>query len=626
MAILDRIDCPTDLKKLSITELTALAEEIRAFLIENVSKTGGHLAPNLGVVELTMAMHYVFNSPQDKFIWDVGHQSYVHKILTGRKASFHTLRQYKGLCGFPNRMESEHDAFGAGHASTSISAALGMVVARDLLNKDYNVLAVIGDGALTGGMALEALNNAGDINKKFTVILNDNEMSIAKNVGAMSEYLVRMRSEPKYARIKRDVEEIIKGIPTIGPKVLQTAERVKNSLKYLLVPGMLFEDLGFTYIGPVDGHNIEGLIAMLEESKKVNGPVLLHVLTHKGKGYEHAEQNPDKFHGVAPFEVETGCKLCASPVGAKTYTEVFSDTVIELAEQDERVVAITAAMPDGTGLNKFAQKYPQRFFDVGIAEQHATTLAAGMAAAGLKPVLALYSTFAQRAYDQIVHDICLQKLPVVLALDRGGLVGDDGATHHGVFDLSYLSHIPNITIMAPKDENELRHMLNTALSIDAPVAIRYPRGNGLGVDMSEPKKILPLGKAEVLREGAGQVCLIAIGAMVCLAQQVAQDLEESGIHAGVVNARFVKPLDKELILSLVRAGNKLVVLEENAKIGGLGALILQTLEEEGCLSEGCLLSIAIKDEFVTHGDKNLLYKELGFDAPALVERIREFLR
>lgn len=626
MAILDKINCPTDIKKLSLAELGELAEEIRAFLIENVSKTGGHLAPNLGVVELTLAMHYVFDSPQDKFIWDVGHQSYVHKILTGRKDKFGTLRQYQGICGFPNRNESEHDAFGTGHASTSISAALGMVVARDLLKQDYNILAVIGDGALTGGMALEALNNAGDINKKFIVILNDNEMSIAKNVGAMSEYLVRMRSEPKYARIKRDVEEIIKSIPSIGPKVLQTAERVKNSLKYLLVPGMLFEDLGFTYIGPIDGHNTEALIAMLEESKKINSPVLLHVLTHKGKGYEHAEQNPDKFHGISPFEVATGCKISANPNGLKTYTEVFSDTVMELADKDPRIVTITAAMPDGTGLSKFAQKYPERFFDVGIAEQHATTLAAGMAAAGLKPVLALYSTFAQRAYDQIVHDICLQKLPVILALDRAGLVGDDGATHHGVFDLSYLSHIPNLTIMAPKDEGELRDMFATALSLDAPVAIRYPRGNAPGADTSKTMQVLPVGKAEVLKQGKDKVCLFAIGAMVCSAQSAAEQLQQEGLDVSVVNARFAKPLDKDLILSLVNTGNKLVVLEENAQLGGIGSQILQILEQNKCLAHNCLLSLAIPDRFVTHGDKVFLHKELGLDVPSIVKKVRDFIK
>lgn len=626
MAILDKINCPADIKTLSLAELNELAEEIRVFLIENVSKTGGHLAPNLGVVELTLAMHYVFDSPHDKFIWDVGHQSYVHKIVTGRKDKFDTLRQYQGICGFPNRKESEHDAFGTGHASTSISAALGMVVARDLLKQDYNILAVIGDGALTGGMALEALNNAGDINKKFIVILNDNEMSIAKNVGAMSEYLVRMRSEPKYARIKRDVEEIIKSIPSIGPKVLQTAERVKNSLKYLLVPGMLFEDLGFTYIGPIDGHNTEALIAMLDESKKINSPVLLHVLTHKGKGYDHAEQNPDKFHGISPFEVATGCKISANPNGLKTYTEVFSDTVIELADKDARVVTITAAMPDGTGLSKFAKKYPDRFFDVGIAEQHATTLAAGMAAAGLKPVLALYSTFAQRAYDQIIHDICLQKLPVILALDRAGLVGDDGATHHGVFDLSYLSHIPNLTIMAPKDEGELRDMFATALSLDSPVAIRYPRGNAPGADTSKPMQILPIGKAEVLKQGKDKVCLFAIGAMVCSAQATAEQLSLEGIDVSVINARFAKPLDKELVLSLINDGNKIIVLEENVQLGGLGSQILQILEQNKSLAHNCLLSIAIPDRFVTHGDKTLLHQELGLDVPSIVEKVRDFIK
>lgn len=622
--LLDSISSPVDLKKLPREELLNLAEEIRGFMIDNVSKTGGHLAPNLGVVELTLALHYVFDSPKDKFVWDVGHQSYIHKILTGRREQFHTLRQYKGLCGFPKCEESEYDAFGTGHSSTSISAALGMAIARDLKGDDYNVVGIIGDGALTGGMAFEALNNAGDLHKKMIVVLNDNEMSIARNVGAMSEYLERMRSEPTYSRIKRDVEVLIKSIPSVGEQVLRTAERVKNSLKYMLVPGMLFEEFGFRYIGPIDGHNLGSVISMLEYAKNINGPVLVHVLTQKGRGYEPAEKNPDKFHGISAFDVETGIKVPSTSPGVKTYTEVFSSTMLELAAKDERVVAISAAMPDGTGLTAFANRYPERFFDVGIAEQHATTMAAGMAVSGLRPVLALYSTFAQRAYDQISHDICLQKLPVILALDRAGLVGDDGATHHGVFDLSYLSHIPNIVIMAPQHEAELRDMLFTALELDCPVAIRYPRGAGVGVPTDQPPQLLPLGKAQIINE-AGRVMLVGVGNMVSIAKRVADKLNREGLDVGVINARFVKPFDKELFIDLAQKGVKLVFLEENVKAGGFASNVSMELLSAGCLDSGAVMSVAIEDEFVTHGSKDLLHQELGFDVPSLVRKVRNFI-
>lgn len=622
--LLDSISSPVDLKKLPREELLNLAEEIRGFMIDNVSKTGGHLAPNLGVVELTLALHYVFDSPKDKFVWDVGHQSYIHKILTGRREQFHTLRQYKGLCGFPKCEESEYDAFGTGHSSTSISAALGMAIARDLKGDDYNVVGIIGDGALTGGMAFEALNNAGDLHKKMIVVLNDNEMSIARNVGAMSEYLERMRSEPAYSRIKRDVEVLIKSIPSVGEQVLRTAERVKNSLKYMLVPGMLFEEFGFRYIGPIDGHNLGSVISMLEYAKNINGPVLVHVLTQKGRGYEPAEKNPDKFHGISAFDVETGIKVPSTSPGVKTYTEVFSSTMLELAAKDERVVAISAAMPDGTGLTAFANRYPERFFDVGIAEQHATTMAAGMAVSGLRPVLALYSTFAQRAYDQISHDICLQKLPVILALDRAGLVGDDGATHHGVFDLSYLSHIPNMVVMAPQHEAELRDMLFTALELNCPVAIRYPRGSGVGVPTDQPPELLPLGKAQIISE-AGRVMLVGVGNMVSIAKRVADKLNREGLDVGVINARFVKPFDKELFIDLAQKGVKLVFLEENVKAGGFASNVTMELLAAGCLDSEAVMSVAIEDEFVTHGSKDLLHQELGFDVPSLVRKVRNFI-
>ena len=623
MSLLENINSPEDLKKIAKEDLAKLAGEIRNFLVENVAKTGGHLAPNLGVVELTMALHWVFATPEDKIVWDVGHQAYVHKILTGRREQFHTLRQYQGVCGFPNRNESRHDAFGTGHSSTSISAALGMTVARDLQGQDYNVVAVIGDGALTGGMALEALNSAGDMCRKLIVVLNDNEMSIAKNVGAMSEYLFRMRTAPTYSRIKRDVELILKGIPTIGDRLARTAERVKDSLKYLLVPGMLFEDLGFTYIGPVDGHNLENLMLVLEDAKKIDGPVLVHAITCKGKGYKPAEMNPDKFHGISSFCVATGEKL-PSLSTAPTYTEVFSNTLLEIAKDDAKVVAITAAMPDGTGLRAFSKTFPTRFFDVGIAEQHAVTLAAGMAAQGLKPVVALYSTFAQRAYDQILHDICLQKLPVILALDRAGLVGDDGATHHGVFDMSFLGHIPNITIMAPKDEAELRAMLFTAFSLKSPVAIRYPRGNGEGVSLSEHPELLPVGKAEVLKTGE-KLMLVAVGNMSYTALQVATALEQVGIEAGVINVRYVKPFDEQLFLHLIEAGIKLVVLEEGIVAGGFGSNLLAYLNSAGKIKQNNFLQLGINDRFVPHGSKDKLYESLGLNISSIVTKVKEFV-
>lgn len=491
--ILETIDKPQDLKRLSMEELKVLAGEIRQLLICSVSKTGGHLAPSLGVVELTLALHKTFNSPIDKIVWDVGHQAYVHKILTGRRDSFHTLRQFGGISGFPKPSESEHDSFGTGHSSTSISAVLGMALARDIEGKKNNVLAVIGDGSLTGGQAYEALNHAGHTGTNMIVILNDNEMSIAKNVGAMSEYLSKMRTEPSYKKVKKDIEFLLRKIPAIGEHVVKTVERLKDSVRYLLVPGMLFEELGFNYVGPIDGHNLEILTEVLEKAKDMQGPILIHVLTCKGKGYEPAECNPGKFHGVGPYCVESGEVIKNGNI--PTYTGVFGDALVELAAKDPRIVAITAAMPEGTGLKKFGTQFPNRFFDVGIAEQNAVTVAAGMAISGMKPIVALYSTFAQRAYDQILHDVCLQKLPVIFALDRAGIVGEDGPTHHGVFDYSYLRHIPNMVIMAPKDENELRHMLYTAIQMNSPVVIRYPRGSGLGIPTNDPFQQLRIGIA-----------------------------------------------------------------------------------------------------------------------------------
>ena len=621
--LLDKINSPADVKKLSDEQLKQLAAEIRQLLIKVISHTGGHLAPNLGVVELTLALHKVFTTPQDKLVFDVGHQAYIHKIITGRREQFPTLRQYGGLSGFPKRSESEHDAFGTGHSSTSISAALGMAVARDLQGEDYNVVAIIGDGSMTGGMAFEALNNAGTLHKKMVVVLNDNEMSISKNVGAMSDYLYHLRTGETYNKIKNDIEGWLKNME-FGTDVLKAIRRLKGSVKYLMVPTSIFEELGFTYLGPVDGHDIHGLIEVLQAAKKIDGPVMVHVLTKKGKGYKPAEESPNKFHGTGPFEIATGKKI-TNPAAPISYTEVFGKTITELADSDKKVVGLTAAMPDGTGLNIFAQAHPDRFFDVGIAEQHAVTAAAGMAAAGMKPVTAIYSTFMQRAYDSILHDICMQKLHVTMCLDRAGLVGDDGYTHHGVFDYAYLRSIPNMTIMAPKDENELRHMLKTALSFNGPISVRYPRGSGVGVDITEPMQELPIGKAEVLREGK-ELCFWAIGSMVQSAVQAADKLKEQGIDAGVVNMRFAKPLDKDLLIEHAKRYGKIVTLEEGVLAGGVGSEVLEILDDAGLLQQCAVLRLGIPDEFVTHGDKKLLFRDLGLDTDAIVQKAAAFVK
>ncbi len=621
--ILDTINSPADVKRLSIPELKQLAEEIRQFLISVISRTGGHLAPNLGVVELSLALHRVFSTPEDKIVFDVGHQSYIHKILTGRREAFATLRQYGGLSGFPKRTESEHDAFGTGHSSTSISAALGMAVARDLQGADYDVVAVIGDGSMTGGMAFEALNNAGTLHKKMIVVLNDNEMSISKNVGAMSEYLYQLRTGETYNKIKNDLEGWLKNVD-FGSDVLKALRRLKGSVKYLMVPTSIFEELGFTYLGPVDGHDVEGLIDILQAARKINGPVMVHVLTKKGKGYKPAEESPNKFHGTGPYEIATGKKI-TNPNAPITYTEVFGKTITELADADKKIVGITAAMPDGTGLTTFAKAHSERFFDVGIAEQHAVTSAAGIAAAGFKPVAAIYSSFLQRAYDSVLHDICIQKLHVTLCLDRAGLVGDDGYTHHGVFDYAFLRSIPNMTIMSPKDENELRHMLKTAVDFDGPISIRYPRGSGVGVDISEPVHTLPVGKAEVLHEGK-DVCIWAIGSMVQSALDAADALAERGISVGVVNMRFAKPLDAELLFECAQKYGKLVTMEEGVLAGGVGSAVLEALNSKQLLQQCQVLTLGIPDEFVLHGDKKLLFRDLALDVPAIVKQITELVK
>lgn len=620
---LDKINSPADVKKLSVPQLEQLAKEIRQLLISVISHTGGHLAPNLGVVELTLALHKVFNTPEDKIIFDVGHQAYIHKIITGRREQFPTLRQYGGLSGFPKRSESEHDAFGTGHSSTSISAALGMACARDLQGEDYNVVAVIGDGSMTGGMAFEALNNAGMLHKNMIVVLNDNEMSISKNVGAMSEYLYQLRTGETYNKIKNDIEGWLKNME-FGSDVLKAIRRLKGSVKYLMVPTSIFEELGFTYLGPVDGHDLDGLLDVLQAAKKIDGPVMVHVLTKKGKGYKPAEESPNKFHGTGPFDIATGKKI-TNPNAPVSYTEVFGKTLSKLADIDDKIVGITAAMPDGTGLNIFAEAHKDHFFDVGIAEQHAVTAAAGMAAAGMKPVAAIYSTFMQRAYDSIMHDICMQKLHVTLCLDRAGLVGDDGYTHHGVFDYAYLRSIPNMTIMAPKDENELQHMLKTALDFDGPVSVRYPRGSGVGVALDTQWQDLPIGKAEVLRTGK-DVCFWAIGSMVQTALYAAELLEAQGISAGVVNMRFAKPLDVELLREHAQSYGKIITLEEGVLAGGVGSAILEELNENKLLGQCEVRCFGIPDEFVMHGDKKLLFRDLGLDTPTIAAKAAAFVK
>lgn len=620
--MLETINSPDDLKKLSIEQLEPLAGEIRQFLLESLSTTGGHLASNLGCVELTIALHYCFDSPKDHIIWDVGHQAYTHKILTGRKSRFATQRQYKGLSGFPKRCESEHDAFGTGHSSTSISAGLGMATAGDLKGLGNRVIAVIGDGSLTGGIAFEALNQAGHLKKNLIVILNDNEMSISKNVGAFGSFVSRKMSGSYFRELKKEMQSLLSHIPAIGSNILKFARKAENSLKGFLTPGMLFEALEFDYIGPIPGHDLPQLIEIMQNARTMEGPVLIHVMTTKGKGYEPAEQTPDQYHGVGPFDVATG-KGSAGKPGAASYTAVFGDTLVQMAEEDKRIVAITAAMPDGTGLTPFSRAFPDRFFDVGIAEQHGLTFAAGLAAEGFRPVAAIYSTFVQRAYDQVFHDICLQKLPVSLALDRGGLVGDDGPTHHGVFDLSYLRHLPELTVMAPKDENELRHMLKTAISCDRPIAMRYPRGAGYGVPLDRDLMPIPLGTGEQLESGE-DVCIAAIGSTVYPALSAARILRERGIRAGVINARFVKPLDKTLIMTAARQTGALVTVEENALQGGFGSALLELLAAEGAWNVR-VKRIGIPDRFIEHGSQAQLRKDLGLDAEGIAATVEEFL-
>lgn len=612
--LLDMINSPDDLRKLDNESLEKLAEEIREFIVQEISKTGGHLASNLGVVELTIAIHCVYNTPEDRIIWDVGHQTYTHKILTGRKSSFNTLRKYGGISGFPKRNESIYDAFETGHSSTSISAALGICRARDLKGEKYNVVAVIGDGSLSGGMAFEALNDAGDSSNNITVILNDNQMSISPNVGGLSSYLSRVRTDPAYFKFKEDVESFLNKIPGIGKGIAKGAEKLKNTLKYFLVPEMLFEDLGFTYLGPISGHNITALKDVLERSKKIKGPVLVHVITRKGKGYKLAEEKPEHYHAVGKFDVETGEPLIKSSI---TYSDVFGDELTRLAEKNKNIVAITAAMPEGTGLSSFASKYPDRFFDVGIAEQHAVTLAAGLASNGMKPVFAVYSTFLQRAYDQVLHDVCMQKLPVVFAVDRGGIVGEDGETHQGVFDLSYLRTIPNIVIMAPKDTSEFRKMLGLSFELNCPAAVRYPRGGDLEKINYSHTEELKAFKSEVLIEGT-DLLVLACGRTVGYAYNAALKLRSSGISTGLINVRFVKPLDKPTIISQIKKYSTVMTVEDNVASGGFGSSILELMSENNILDKKVKV-LALPDEFIPHGSVNLLLKKYKLDTDGIIE-------
>jgi 1-deoxy-D-xylulose-5-phosphate synthase len=614
--LLPRISGPQALKSLPPELLPQLAQEIRDAIIETVSRTGGHLAPSLGVVELTIALHYVFDSPRDKIIWDVGHQAYTHKLLTGRQDRFHTLRQYEGISGFPKRSESPHDALDTGHSSTSVSAALGMASARCIKRSNGRVIAVIGDGALTAGMAFEGLNNAGDLNKNLIVILNDNGMSIAPNVGALSSFFSRKLTGRTMVFLKRQVENMLRSFPGIGEDLVAWAKKSEESVKAFFTPGMLFEALKFNYLGPVDGHRLDHLIETLNNVKNLNGPILVHVRTTKGKGYEPAESNPTGFHGLGKFDPDTG-EPKKSVSDTPSYTEVFGDTLVRLAREDKRIVAITAAMPDGTGLVDFRQYFPDRFFDVGICEQHAVTFSAGLALEGLRPVAAIYSTFLQRAYDQVLHDVCLQNLPVVFALDRGGVVGEDGETHQGLFDLSYLRHLPNLTLMAPKDEDELRHMLFTAVHHPGPVAVRYPRGQGVGVAFSSALKKLPIGKAEVLREGR-DLLILAVGASVYPAVAAAQELEKTGFSATVVNARFIKPLDETLILNLAAEHGRVLTVEENVAQGGFGSAVLELFADKD-LTGLAVKRLAIPDEFVEHGSPAILREKYGLDAPGILQ-------
>lgn len=613
--ILDRIQKENDIKNLTEAEIDELRYEIRQFLLENISVTGGHLASNLGVVELTIALHLCLDLPTDKIVWDVGHQSYTHKILTGRKEGFKTLRKYQGLSGFPKTNESKSDCFNTGHSSTSISAGLGLAAAREITGEDYHVVSVIGDGSLTGGMAYEALNNASQLKQNFIIILNDNNMSISENVGGMSKYLANFRTTDVYRDLKAGVMNTLHKVPLCGDKMIHSIRNAKSSIKQLLIPGMLFEEMGIITLGPVDGGNIKELVTTLNEAKRVDGPVLIHVLTKKGSGYLPAEKNPARFHGAEPFDLETGKPLHKKEKA--TYTDVISSVMSQLGAKEEKLVAITAAMADGTGLTKFSRDYPERFYDVGIAEQHAVTFAAGLAKGGLKPVFAVYSSFLQRAYDQVLHDVCIQNLPVVFAIDRAGLVGSDGETHQGIFDISYLSTIPNMTIMAPKNKYELADMMKFAVEFDQPISVRYPRGTAYD-GLKDHRAPIHLGKAEVIEEGK-DIALFALGTMVETAEKVAIQLKENGINASVINARFAMPFDSDMVATLAKEHRLLVTMEENVASGGFGEHVLAYVNHKNLDLK--VQIIAIPDTYVEHGSVDILKEKIGIDADSVYRKV-----
>ncbi|MGO8792776.1 MAG: 1-deoxy-D-xylulose-5-phosphate synthase [Terriglobia bacterium] len=617
---LNHIDSPADLKKVPRQDLPIVAKELRDYMLSVIAKIGGHLASSLGAVELTIALHYLFDTPRDKIVWDVGHQAYGHKILTGRRDRFPTIRQYGGISGFPVRDESPYDTFNVAHAGTAISGALGMAVARDLKGEDFHVIAVVGDAGLTTGLTLEGINNLGTLKKKVIVILNDNKMSISPNVGAFAGYLNRIVHGQAYNRLREEVEKMIRSVPRLGPRLLKLSQDLVETAKSMLIPGLVFEELGFEYVGPINGHNLEELMDALSKAKKRPGPVMIHIVTQKGKGYPQAEKLPVKYHGVTPFDFSTGA-FHKGPVLAPSYTSVFGKSICQIAEKDPRVVAITAAMGEGTGLDEFSKRFPDRFYDVGIAEQHAVTFATGLACEGMRPVVAIYSTFLQRAFDQVMHDTCLMRAPVTFVLDRGGLVGADGPTHHGLYDLVYLTALPGIVVMAPKDENELRHMLYTAINANVPAALRYPRGNGMGVTMDPEVKALEIGKGEILREGS-DIGILALGAMVYPCLEAATKLEALGIRATVINARFVKPLDEDLICCLAAEKQFLVTAEEGTEAGGFGSAVATLLQDRKIPAS--ILRIAVPDRIIPHGAPNLLHAKYGLDVDGIFEKIKNF--
>lgn len=622
MNLLEKINSPADLRRLPLESLQTVADEIRQYILETMSRIGGHTGASLGAIELAVAMHYAFDTPRDRLVWDVGHQAYAHKILTGRRDSLPTIKQYGGISGFLRRDESEYDTFGAGHASTSLSAALGMAIARDKKGEDHHVVALIGDASLAGGMAMEAINQAGHLKSRLIVVLNDNEMSIAPAVGALTGYLNRIKGAHNYHRFKDEVEETLLAIPTVGERLHHAAKTVKDAIAAAVLPGALVSELGFKYIGYVDGHNPRALVAALNEAKQIaDGPVIVHALTTKGKGYPQAEKDYYRWHATGPFDLKSGKAIKSKP-GAPTYTAVFGNTLAELMEKDEKIIALTAAMPDGTGICTPLERFPDRSFDVGIAEQHCVTFAAGMSCEGLKPVCAIYSTFLQRGFDQLVHDVCIQDLNVKFCLDRGGVAGGDGPTHHGLLDIAYLRGVPNLVVMAPKDEREMRDMLLTMVEHVGPAAMRYPRGNGLGIDISMAPQLLEIGKGEILRDG-GEIAIVAYGSMVHPSLQAAEQLAKDKIETTVVNARFVKPLDAQLLLALAQTKRLIVTVEEAYLAGGFGSAVMELLEENGLQDKVRVVRMGIPDRLVTHGDAKLLLAKYGLDADGIYNRVKE---